>query len=360
MIEILTSGVALGVHVPGLVLADRLREQGLPVAVRVLEQLLPERALATTADLKWAFHRSFRFALTGQRVAGDPSERVRERAVDALAATWRADGVDRFVLFSGYWLPLVQRYRDRCRQPPPVDVCHVDAVISPSFRSAGRLAEAADVRHVWLADADRRCLPQSIPVSRQPPLPWSRRARRLLVHGGGWGIGTYRERARELRAHGFALDLVAYERADVSADDPGVRYFMVDPDWHPWLDGGYPPFGRVSPDGTRHPPHRPGDRGHHGSFQLTRTELATVSKPGGGTLLDSLWSATPAVLLEPFGDHERRNAELWRDLGFGVDYARWAETGFDPAVLEECHHALLKATADVPDYSRMLTEVMPS
>jgi hypothetical protein len=71
MIEVLTSGVALGVHVPGLLLADRPRERGVDATVSVLERLLPERTLATTTGMKWAFHRDFRFALAGQRIAAN-------------------------------------------------------------------------------------------------------------------------------------------------------------------------------------------------------------------------------------------------------------------------------------------------
>ncbi|MFC4465763.1 hypothetical protein ACFPH6_14740 [Streptomyces xiangluensis] len=349
MIEILTSGVALGVHVPGLLLADRLREQGVAAEVRVLERLLPKRTLTTTAGMKWAFHRDFRFALTGQRVAGDPSSAVDGPAVGQLMDAWRTGGVDRFVVFSGFWLPIVKQYLSAGGPPPPVDICHVDSVVSPSFARTGGLVPGA--RQVWLADAARGCVPLSIPVTRQAALPWADRDRRLLVHGGGWGIGTYQERAQELHALGFELDIVAYEHADVR--DEEVRYFMVDPDWHPWLDDGYPPFGRVMRD---EPPRYTRGSGHHGSFHLTRAAVATVSKPGGGTLLDSLWAATPAVLLEPFGAHEERNTELWQELGFGITFERWKESGFDMDVIENMHHALRKAVADIPDYSALLAE----
>ena len=338
MIEILTSGVTLGVHVPGLLLADRLRDKGVPVGVSVLERLLPERKLATTAGMKWAFHRDFRFALAGQKMAGSPADSVEPAKVAALFADWRARGVDRVVVFSGFWLPILAGYD--CA----IDVCHVDSVDSPSFTKT--ICEL-DVRHVWLADAEARTIPCSIRVEDGTAVAWSDREPRVFLHGGGWGMGTYRERVDELLAHGLLLDVIAYEGRDVTAE--GVRYFMVDPDWHPWLDNGYPPFGRVHADGSTEFTR---SLGHHGSFDLTKAAIATVSKPGGGTLLDSLWSATPAVLLEPFGAHEQRNADLWCDLGFGIPFDTWRESGFDPELLRPLHEALLKA--DVPDYSAEL------
>jgi hypothetical protein len=333
-IEILTSGVALGVHVPGLLLADRLREKDIPVGVSVLERLLPAQKLATTATMKFAFHRDFRVALAGQKMAGSPADSVAPAAVEALFADWRSRGVDRVVVFSGFWLPVLAGYD--CA----IDVCHVDSVASPSF---AKTVTDLDIRHVWLADADAGTIPCSIPVSDESPVPWADREPRVFLHGGGWGMGTYRDRIGELLEHGLQLDVIAYEGRDVTAD--GVRYFMVDPAWHPWLDNGYPPFGEVGAGFAR-------SVGHHGSFDLTRSAVATVSKPGGGTLLDSLWSATPAVLLEPFGAHEQRNADLWCSLGFGIPFDTWRASGFDPELLRPLHEALLKA--DVPDYAEEL------
>jgi hypothetical protein len=338
--EVLTSGVALGVHVPGLLLADRIREQGGTAYVSVLERLMPPQTLETTARSKQAFHRDFRVALAGQKLARNAAVSVDPAAVDQLFADWQRRGVTKFVVFSGFWLTLLEQYVAQ-HGPVAVDVCHVDSVRSPSFDKAGETL--LPVRHVWLADADGGSVPCSIPVTRDAPVPWTERDRRLLVHGGGWGMGTYRERADELLSVGFELDVIAYEHRDLSTS--GVRYFMIDPDWHPWLDDGYPPFGPAGRGFVQR-------TGHHGSFDLCRRALASVSKPGGGTLLDSLWSATPLVLLEPFGAHEQRNADLWISLGYGISFEDWQRKDFAVEVLEELHAALL--AADVPDYSKEL------
>ncbi|KAA0109554.1 hypothetical protein [Mycolicibacterium sp. P1-5] len=350
MIGVLTSGVALGVHVPGLLLAQRLRERGADSEVFVLERLLPESKRATTAKAKFAFHRNFRVALAGQRLAVDPSAAVTEPALEELAEQWRARGVQRLVVLSGFWLPLVERCAILSGHRPEVDICHLDSVLSPSFRAAGPLPP--HVRQVLLADWLHTTVPCTLPVSARPPVRWSDRDRRLLVHGGGWGMGTYRQRADELHDNGFELDIVAYEACDVSAR-AGVRYFMIDPSWHPWIDDGYPPFARV--DGLRDPHYVRGAE-CHGSFELARTALAMVSKPGGGTMLDSVSSATPLVLLEPFGEHEARNAELWERLGFGISLQRWREANFAVEVLQELHETLVREKPRIPDYVDMLTE----
>jgi len=344
VIEVLTSGVALGVHVPGLLLADRLRERGAEASVTVLERLLPPEKLATTKAMKTAFHRDFRLALVGQKVAVNPVDAVPSHRVDELFAEWDERDVRRFVVFSGYWLPVLERYT--ARRDVEVCACQVDSVPSPSFKGDG-----TPTTRVRLADADLGVLPATIPVSRQPQVPWADRRGSLLLHGGGWGMGTYRERVGELLAAGYSLDVVAHEEADAAVADPAVRYHLIDPRWHPWEDDGYPPFGRLVPGVPT--TYARGD-GHHASFDLVRTSAAVVSKPGGGTLLDSLWSATPLVFLEPFGAHEQRNSELWQALGFGITLDGWRRRGCSADVLEELHHALLGAADRVPDLSEAL------
>ncbi|SDG51158.1 hypothetical protein SAMN05216553_108420 [Lentzea fradiae] len=339
-IAVLTSGVALGVHVPGLLLARRLAEAGVRARVDVLERHLPEARRDLIPESKVAFHRDFRVALAGQRLARRNPAELAEDSVSALLAEWEDEQVDLLVVLSGFWLPAVRRYAS-ARAGVRVHACHVDSTASPSFRSAGWTASAQE-RHedVWLLEQNAGGVATTIPVSRAEPVPWSARNGRLLAHGGGWGMGTYRSDAADLTSEGFALDLVAYEWADVVRGDDRNRYFMIDPAWHPWHDDGFPPFGRVAADGRVDYRRR---EDHHDGFDLTREAIAVVSKPGGGTLMDSLSSATPVVLLKPFGEHEARNAQLWERLGFGISYPHWVAGGKSLAVLEGLHRNLLAA-----------------
>jgi hypothetical protein len=350
MIGILTSGATLGVHVPGLLLARRLEESGVDTSVHVLESLLPAAKLATMADLKWAFHRNYRFALAARKLGRDTATDLDEAAVTDLYHRWRSAGVRHLVTFSGHWLPVLHGYREFCGEPVAVDLCRGDAAPMQSFLRAGA-PPYEGAREICLAEEDAPTLPWTIPVSRTAQVPWSQRAGRLVVHGGGWGLGTYRQRADELSAHGFALDLVAYEHRDVDGDHLGRRLFMIDPSWHPWHDDGFPPFAEVR-DGVAAPYGR--STAHPDVFDLARYASAIVSKPGAGTLLDSLWAATPLVMLEPWSDSEASNARLWQRLGFGIGFDAWRESGFSTELLTELHHNLRPAAATVPDYAAAL------
>jgi hypothetical protein len=354
IVTVLTSGVALGVHVPGLLLARRLREAGVQAEIEVLERLLAPETRSRIPASKAAFHRDFRTALAGQRLARDLSPALDDAGVAAVFDRWWADDRRRFVALSGFWIPVLDRYAERAGVELDVDLCHVDSVPSPSFEQCTpRTGGTARYRDVWLLDAERGEVPLTIPVAHVPPVPWSRRPARYLAHGGGWGMGTYAERARALASWGLDIDVVAYEPADLDPNRPAGRYFMLDPGWHPWDDDGFPPFGQVGADGSvlfRR------SRDHHASFDLARHARAMISKPGGGTLMDSLAAATPVVLLEPFGPHEARNAELWRRLGFGLPFEDWWRGGCSAAALEPLHGNLLAARSEVPSYAEVLAK----
>jgi hypothetical protein len=341
MRALLTSGVALGVHVPGLLLAKRLAERGSGASVEVLERLLPRERLAAVAASRSLFQRDFRAARAAQRLAADPSRAIDDATLVAVQRRWAERGVRDVVVFSGFWLGPLDRLTALGLPLPRITVCHVDAVVSPSFRRAGRLT--AQHRTVWLASSARGCLPWTIPVSEEAPVPWGERTGRLLVHGGGWGMGTYRERAVALQDAGHPLDIIVHDPAVPATAHPTTRHHLMDPAWHPWLDDGFPPLGRLLPGQD---PSSVGYRrggAHHASFDLARTATAMVSKPGGGTLLDAFWSATPLVLLEPSGEHEEHNARLWCALGFGIRYDAWRASGFAAEPLRPLHEALLGA-----------------
>jgi hypothetical protein len=340
----LTSGVALGVHVPGLLLSSRLAERGVATSVEVIERLLPNERLAAIAASRSLLHRNFRAARAAQRLASDPSGAIDDATLDAVQRRWREQDVRHLVVFTGFWLGPLARLAARGLPLPPITVCHVDSVPSPSFRRAGATTVPHDT--VWLASAARGVLPWTIPVSDEPPVAWTERTGHLLVHGGGWGMGTYRERAAELADAGHRLDLVVHEVPESADADSAVRPYLMDPAWHPWLDDGYPPLGRVLPGQDHQSVAYRRGQAHHSSFDLARHATAIVTKPGGGTLLDSLWSATPLALLEPSGEHEERNAQLWCDLGFGIRYDEWRASGFALQPLRPLHEALVNARTD--------------
>jgi hypothetical protein len=238
-----------------------------------------------------------------------------------------------------------------------LDFCRIDAIESDSFRVHHEPAGVVR-RELWLWNWRRRALGKRLPVPAGAPLPFAERARRLVAHGGGWGLGTYADVLTELSLAGYALDVLNPRCPDWEGRGPLDRRYVSDPEWHPWVrnaagDLTFPPLGEVRPDGdVRYRSQLSFPAAHVN----VREAMAVVSKPGGGTLLDSLAAATPVVLLAPWGQPEAKNGALWEELGFGIDFQRWRETGFDHRVLEDLHHRLLEAREQ--DTDRLVAEAV--
>lgn len=350
-VNILCSGVALGVYVPALLLEQMLRRRGLATGVVVLENLLQAERKARLRANKAAFHADFAVALAGQKLARDLRPAMDDAQVEALFQRWDQAGATQFIVFSGFWLPVVEAYQERTRDRRiRAELCFMDAAISASWRLFHDRLRAFPQRTLFDGVAQRILC--TFPFFTQPDTPWDRRPERYVIHGGGWGMGTYKDMIPELELHGLPLDIIAYEATETTGLRPDQSAFMVDPRWDPWDQDAagrhvLPPFGEVRAGA---PPVFHSHPEHHGLFDVVRQARAVISKPGGATLLDSLASATPLVTLAPFGDYERKNAELWHHLGLGISYEDWRASGFAPHPLEACHHRLVQIRSETPDY----------
>jgi hypothetical protein len=235
------------------------------------------------------------------------------------------------------------------------DLLYLDADLSPSWKWLRKLKPdyAAGYREVRLYDHDLLDVLYSIDMNIGPPLEYEARERRLVVHGGGWGIGTFQQQVPNLEAAGYALDVVCYANSEVGNRSAGRRYFMDEPSWRTWHRDRagkhmFPPFGEIVPS----EPVTFASQTHcNGLYRIIRGALGIVSKPGAGTLIDSFGSATPLIILEPFGPHEERNACVWVVSRFGIPYHLWADAGCPASMLEELHFNLIARRHEVNDYA---------
>jgi hypothetical protein len=341
--------VALGVYVPALLVDRQLARRGVAAETLVVESLYSPEGLEMLERCRVAYQRQFALALLAHRMLRDLAPAFDESRVERLIERWRAEDRRRFLVWSGLWIPVLHRYRAAARGPLRIDLCRIDAQASVTFRVHQQLCDAmaAESRDVWLWNLERKALDRAVPVTGRAPLRWEERNERLVTHGGGWGLGTYRERLPELESRGFALDVVVRDPGEADGGGGSTRYFMVDPEWRAWEEETcrFPPFGALGEaSGFR----RRGDQ--HEIFDLIGAARAIVSKPGGGTLIDSLASATPVVLLEPYGYAEEANAAVWEALGLGVRWERWRESGFSAELLAELHGNLLARRRGPIDY----------
>jgi hypothetical protein len=348
-VTILTSGVGLGVYIPALLIQRQLCQLGCTTDVEVLESYYtPERRQAHLAH-RDAHHASFALAQMAHRMVRDVQDCLDPARTGLLIDRWIAQGRDRFIVWSGFWLPLIERYRQLRGGALHVDHCRIDADISASFKIYPHLQ---DGNSIWLWNWEERRIVHEVPVKATSPIPFCSREDRLVVHGGGWGIGSYREKAAELNNSGYALDLIIHDMNEAGSYREKDRCFMLEPFWRAWnktSDGvhEFPPMGEVVDSGEITYKRNPD---YHPLYDVIRRSKGIVSKPGGCTLIDSLSSATPVVLLEPYGYAEKSNGQIWKYLGFGIPYEEWRKTGYSMSVLEKLHLNLLTKAGNGIDY----------
>lgn len=363
-VAVLCSGFGLGFYLPGLLIAERLKSRGRRPLIEVYETLLYPQTLDLVERNRAAYHQDFRIALASQRIPSDIRQGTDPAQCEALFDRWDAAGIRKFLALSGHWVHVLRAYRERAGRSMSADLVYLDSDLSPSWRQLRKIdpSYAQGWREVRFYDRDAPVIRRTILVDDAAPAPLHLRSRRLVVHGGGWGIGTFRTAVEALAGLGYGIDVAGYPGDDVAAMlQEDARVCLDDPSWRTWHrdaagQHGFPPFAVVSaPDEA---PQFAPQRGAHGLLGRIRDARAIVSKPGAGTLIDSLSSATPLVLLEPFGPHEQRNAEVWLAEGLGVSLAEWSARGFPAAMLEELHQNLLARRSRTTDYAEELAATL--
>lgn len=361
-VVVLCSGFGLGFYIPGLLIRDTLRSIGIDARAEVFESLIVEPKLDLVERNRQAYHVDFRVALASQRIPSDVRGSLNPTAVSSVLERWQAEDRRNFICLSGHWVHILELYR---RRRPDislhVDLLHLDAEDSPSWKQLRKIEpDYADAYHVAnLYDSQNDRIFCRVDTNTGAPLPFESRNSRLVVHGGGWGMGTYRDTIPALEAADFQLDVVGYGRSDINHGPPTRRYYIENLLWRTWhldTDGDcqYPPSA-VFLSGADEVPVTAG-ASRHNFHEVVRYATAIVSKPGAGTLIDSLGTATPLILLEPFGAHEEANARVWLAAGFGVTYQDWAAAGYPKSMLEEIHLNLLKGREQLSDYSQTYAE----
>ncbi|WP_051236474.1 hypothetical protein [Paenibacillus pinihumi] len=346
-VTLLSAGNSLGVYIPAKLLQLQLRKEGIPADIYMLEHLYDDETRENIPRYRKAFHDSFKVAKTGYKLARDSRSSLDESKTAALLEQWRQDGRRRFLALTGFWIPVLERYRDMLGGTEvDIRLIRLDASDTPSFSVYGDAC--SQFENIWLYPPGEERIAQTIAVSTEKAVPFEKRERRYVIHGGGWGIGTYKDKISELTSAGAALHIVTYYRegAQQAAHAGGNhRYYLLDPEWSPWhrnADGDldFPPFAEIHAS----QPNTYGDsHDYPRAFELIRHSSGIISKPGGATLLDSLAAATPLIFLEPFGEHERSNARLWESLGLGISYEAWQAQHYSADVLEQIHHNLVRA-----------------
>ncbi len=353
-VTILCSGFGLGFYIPGIMLRNQLANRNVCAEVDVFENYMEPDKKENIDTSRDAYHQNFARAIVASKIPMDIRKSIDHERVNELIHRWKAEGRERFVLLSGHWIYIMDMYREIAERPLAVDLLYVDSAYAPSWKSFYKLNPGfhKTYREINLYDRNQNKMNYTIGVDGFEVKDYRKREKKLVVHGGGWGMGTYREKIPDLLENGYFLDIVAYKESENQCDKQ-IQYRMNDRHWCAWekdRDTSYdfPPYIEFIGDQAVK---RESRKENHWLLDVTNEARGIVAKPGAGTLLDSFITETPLVILEAFGAHEKSNHKVWETLGFGVTYADWAASGYSEDVLLQLHNNISRYKENVILYA---------
>ncbi len=346
---LLCASVGFGTYTPAVQLYRYLCAHREPVSIEVLECLFAPEKLSQIKAARLRFQNDFRFALAARKTLNlhSPADCMDIDKRSVLLNRWKQAGETRFIVFSGFWLPLLREYQEKVGAEIGVDCVQMEVVLSPSW-GAHLKDYPFPIRLIWFYSSWQGGLLQTLlPASAIP----ARRKRGLVLHGGGWQLGDYDNSVPALAEAGYSL-LVGRSQDQPCVPYPNVQYFRVHSRWETWTaqPGDYPPLDLCG-EGAFPPPD---DANSHWLLQQIMSSGGIVSKPGGATLLDSLAAGTPSIFTSPYGETEAQNARFWCSLGLGMTLADWERSGYSEELLAEAQLRLQTARLALPSYAETL------
>ena len=346
---------------PAVSIKKQLEYRGYVADIICLEDLYSGRD-EIIEKTKKSLHKNFRMARMSYRLPTRNKSAIDPELEKRLIERLSDERYDRVIVFSGFWLDFMNRlmtvseyYRGR------VYAIHMDASYSLSWKAADR----TDINEIWLYNLDRGAVEHMLEEpsvcetadkklkSKESINKDENAGGRILVHGGGWGIGEYDARIETLNQLGYGLDIIIYYEDEYQPDEAGLnRYFLLDPAWKPDKNGNEYPRLLTYGDGIWHSyveeysevnPLR----------QLMLDAVAVLSKPGGGTISDSFITATPLIFGDELATYEKSNMELWIDKGYGISFDDFVNAGKADKKsldikLERMRESIVQAQSGVP------------
>ena len=335
---ILGSRIALGVYVPALSLKKQLEALGDQADLFCLEELYQGKDRVMEAT-KRSMHDDFRLARISYRMPVRNQSVIDPAAETAFVKNAAEKQYDAVIAFSGFFTAFLNCLcRESSHYQGRIYAVHMDAGVSRSWRDA----DLSGIQEIWLYQLAGQKIHRSLEKRTEP----TEKLPRMLVHGGGWGIGVYRDQIRSLNERGIPLDVIVYYPEEAEQIDPMNACFLLDPAWKPSAGHAeYPRLLKQDADGWN--PFA--DSRHRNPVRtLMEQDIAVLSKPGGGTLADSLCTGTPLIFSEALASYETENRTLWEQCGFGIGFEDFQKTSDWNETLMEQRNRLLETAEHLP------------
>ncbi len=347
-IVILSSGIGFGVYIPSLLISNQLLEHGIIAKVELIEKYFKEEKQKKLHENQEAFHKNIQVAKVAMRLPmmqhGDNYD---ETKLGLLLHEWEQQGFNKFIVLSGSWQSVLKRYKEQYLKSEILVYCiHMDCITAPSWK---KFSLPIDCNR-WLLGEENDVPKYSIMIDGKEPIPFEKREKQILVHGGGWGIGIDNNKVNMINHANYKINLITTINESVDMSQANQIYYTDG--WQAW-----------DSEKMEFPPLYTGADyenvniiNEHYVYQLAKNSIGIVSKAGGGTLLDSFSGAIPIIFTTSIAKHEEKNAEKWIRLGFGITYEQWEKSNFSEDLLRECYFNLINNRENAIDIINDITE----
>lgn len=339
-IVILSSLVGYGAFIPALLLYRQLESEGRSVRLQVIENHYSDEKKAVFEQTRTAFRKNPKLVRIASGLSAQLENNLSGPGEEELFGRWREEGCCRFVCFSGLWSPLLARFAEKDGRVKIV-FCKVDSGFSSAWKHMA--PSLLQHHHTSFFNAEEGTIRYRISPQGIEPLPYGQRDKAVILHGGGWYLDGF---GRQVDAIGRHYTCRPVQRATdpVQALAEHIEPIRENYAWDPLHNSEH--FHTLPSYSLTGQP----DRRYGGLWELINGCKAIVSKPGGMTLMDSLITATPLVMLEPAGRNEEDNGRLWQRLGLGIYYADWEKEDFSGFILEKMHRDLLRKRTEATEF----------
>lgn len=355
-IAILTSGMGLGTYIPALVIRKQLTQLGVIQQIYIYETLFSQKAMDNYDSYKKLFHKDFRATIAGHKMPIKSSKNlINYELYDNLINKWKNENITKFLVLSGHWIHILDEYKTEC--DISIQCLRLDCGNTPSWK-AFDASNNNEYPTTWLFDVAHDNLKYKISIDKKEPISFYEREKSFYVHGGGWGMGDFMDKINDIPEDlKLYISLYEFEETKQASIDMNREYYYLDNTWRPWHTDSngmhtFPRTYKIKKNET--------DmelcESENISYTITGKVMGVISKPGGGTMIDALSSATPVIFLPPISEHERLNAEFFEENNLGISHEKWKLSHYSTDILYSIHLNLLKHRKKAHEYIELLCQ----
>lgn len=308
---ILTAEMGLGTYTASVNLKNAILERNNEIVCDIMmyETLMPEEKRNRLPQYRLAFHNDKRLAEAGHILMKKFNNNQDSNAIAVLFTKWDEACYDQFIIMSGNWIPIIETYGIHRSK---VICVRLDCSPTATWIKYDYSEDIFDT--IWLLGKDNT-EPNFVLYKESCSLSVYDRLKQVFVHGGGWGMGNYLETLGSLTKKIKTKTLV-HQPSDCTFQDENNEYLLLDSNWKAGTEDTFPVLYEFDGENITNITKING-------IDIMKNSVAVVSKPGGGTIIDSLATQTPMIYLDPISKHEKNNMDFYltRNLGLSLNNA---------------------------------------